>query len=67
MSIFFDKIDAKGAISMKYVSIEKRSKREQKRFYAARRGDWNGVRPVTRSIPSGKVYDRAREKARRDF
>ncbi len=52
---------------MKYVSIEKRSKREQRRFYAARRGDWNGVRPVTRTVPSGKLYSRAREKARREF
>ncbi len=52
---------------MKYVSVEKRSKREQRRFYAARRGDWNGVRPVTRIVPSGKLYSRAREKAQRKF
>lgn len=52
---------------MKYVPIKKRSKREQRRLNAQRRGSWNGVRPVTRIVPSGKAYDRAKEKARRDF
>lgn len=52
---------------MNYIPIEKRSKKEQKRLNAARRGDWNGVRPVTRIIPSGKRYDRAKERARREF
>lgn len=52
---------------MKYIPIEKRSKREQKQLNARRRGNWNGVRPVTRIVPSGKAYNRAREKARREF
>jgi len=60
-------IGPKGGNDMRYVPIEKRSKREQRRLNAARRGDWNGVRPVTRIIPSGKRYDRAKEKARREF
>lgn len=51
---------------MRYIPIEKRNKREQRRLYAARRGNWNGVRPVTRVIPSGKIYDCAKWKARKD-
>ena len=47
---------------MKYVPIEKRSKKAQKAYYAARRGSWNGVRPVTKTVESKKIYDRKRMK-----
>lgn len=42
----------------KYVPINKRSKREQKEFYSAQRNTWNGLNPVTRTVPNGKGYDR---------
>lgn len=42
----------------KYVPIEKRSKKEQKAYYAKQRGSWNGVNPVTRIVPSKKIYNR---------
>lgn len=44
----------------KFVPLEKRSKKEQKAYYANQRGSWNGVKPVTRSIPSKKLYNRKR-------
>ena len=46
-----------------FVSLEKRSKKEQKAFHASRRGSWNGVNPVTRVVPNKKAYDRNRSKA----
>jgi hypothetical protein len=49
----------------KYVPLEKRSKKEQRAWYARQRGDWNGVKPVTRIVPSKKVYNR--KKKRQEF
>ena len=40
------------------VSLKKQSKRRQREFYAAQRGSWYGVCPVTRVVQSGKRYDR---------
>ena len=40
----------------------KQSKKQQRAFYAAKRGSWNGVNPVTRVVPSKKLYDRNRVK-----
>ena len=48
------------------VPLKKQSKRAQKEFHSKRRGSWYGVSPVTRSVPSGIVYDRNRMK-REDF
>ena len=48
------------------VPLKKQSKRAQKEFHSTRRGSWYGISPVTRSVPSGKVYDRNRMK-REDF
>lgn len=45
-----------------FVLLEKRSKKEQRAYHALRRGSWNGVNPVSRTIPSGKAYNRRREK-----
>lgn len=47
---------------VKFVPLEKRSKREQKEFHAAKRGSWNGVNPVSRKAESKKIYDRNRMK-----
>lgn len=46
----------------KVVSIEKMRKREQKRHYARFRGSWDGVNPVSRCVPSGKIYRRSKRK-----
>ena len=44
------------------VPLNKRSKKEQKKYHAKQRGSWYGLSPVTRTVPSGKVYDRNRAK-----
>ena len=46
----------------KYIPLAKQSKREKRKFYAARRGDWQGLSPVTRVAPDRKSYDRNRRK-----
>ncbi len=48
------------------VPLKKQSKRAQKEYHSKQRGSWYGISPVTRSVPSGKVYDRNRMK-REDF
>lgn len=49
---------------MKYVPLEKMSKKEQRRHHAAKRGDWNGVVPVTRMIENKKPQKLMRDKCR---
>lgn len=44
-----------------YVPLDKRSKKAQKEYYAKRRRTWGELNPVTRSVPSGKVYNRKKE------
>ena len=39
----------------KVVDLCKQSKKAQKAFYAAQRGSWNGVNPVSRVVPNGKA------------
>lgn len=46
----------------KFVPVEKRSKKEQKIYYAKQRGSWNGVNPVTKVVPSKKIYNRKQAK-----
>lgn len=46
----------------KLVPLKKRSKREQKAYHDLQRGSWYGLNPVTRTVPSRKVYDRNRVK-----
>lgn len=43
---------------MKIIPLEKQSKKAQREFHAKQRGDWNGVKPVTRVVESKKAYDR---------
>ena len=45
-----------------FVPLNKQSKQKQKEYYAQMRRDWNGISPVTRTVPSGKVYNRNRMK-----
>ena len=47
---------------LKMIPLNKQSKKAQRRYHAAKRGDWNGVSPVTRVIPNKKAYDRNRMK-----
>lgn len=47
-----------------YVTISKRSKKAQKEYHAKQRRTWGELNPVTRSVPSGKVYNRKKEKRR---
>lgn len=44
------------------VPLKKQSKRAQKEFHSKKRGSWYGISPVTRSVPSGRAYDRKRIK-----
>lgn len=46
----------------KFIPLSKQSKAAQKKFYKAQRGTWNGLSPVTRSVPNGKAYNRAKAK-----
>ena len=47
---------------LKTIPLTKQSKKQQRAFHAAKRGSWNGVNPVTRVVPSKKLYDRNRVK-----
>jgi hypothetical protein len=47
-----------------YVSIDKRSKKAQKEYYSRQRRTWGELKPATRSVPSGKVYNRKKDKRR---
>jgi len=48
----------------KYVSLDKRSKKAQREYHAKQRRTWGELNPVTRSVPSGKIYNRKKEKQR---
>lgn len=39
---------------MRYVPLEKQSKKAKRAHYATKRTDWNGVVPVTKVIPNKK-------------
>ena len=49
-------------MTMKMIPLKKQSKKKQREHYAARRGTWGGLSPVTRVVKSKKVYDRKRLK-----
>ena len=46
----------------KYVPLSKKSKKEQRKFQAMQRRTWDGLNPVTRTVPNGKAYDRNKQK-----
>ena len=46
----------------KYIPLSKKSKKEQKKFHAMQRSTWNGLNPVTRTVPNGKAYNRKKQK-----
>ena len=47
-----------------FIPVEKRSKKQQKEYYDSKRRTWDeyGINPVTRSVPSGKTYNRKKQK-----
>lgn len=47
----------------KVIALNKQSKKAQKAFHAQQRGSWNGLNPITRVVPNGKAYSRAKVKA----
>ena len=46
----------------KFVSLDKRSKKAKKAYYAEHRNTWGELNPVTRSVQSGKSYNRKKDK-----
>ena len=49
-----------GIDTMKVTPLKKKKKKEQRKFHARKRRDWNGLKPTTRVVKSKKVYDRKR-------
>ncbi len=45
-----------------YVLLDKRSKKAQREYYSKQRRTWGELNPMTRSVPSGKVYNRKKDK-----
>jgi len=45
-----------------FIPLEKQSKKSRRAYNALKRGSWNGVNPVTKTVPNGKAYDRNKEK-----
>jgi len=46
----------------KYVSLEKQSKQNQKKYHAQQRESWGNIVPITRTKPNGKIYNRKKSK-----
>jgi len=46
----------------KHVSLKKQSKRAQKEHHAQNRESWGNVVPITKTKPSGKLYNRKKSK-----
>lgn len=47
---------------MNFTPMEKRSKSEQRKYYASQRGTWHGLSPATRVVQSKKAFRRSRQK-----
>lgn len=46
----------------KYIPVSKMTKKQQKEYYSKHRNTWNGLNPVTRTVPNGKGYNRNKQK-----
>lgn len=46
----------------KFVSLDKKSKKAQREYYAQMRRTWDGLNPVSRTVPNGKAYSRSKSK-----
>jgi len=53
-------------MKQQYIPLEKRSKREQKEYFAARRRSWGDVNPVTRKPQNPKAYKRKKSGQRHE-
>ena len=62
--VWATKYNMEVTVMNKYVSLDKRSKKAQREYHAKQRRTWGGLNPVTRSVPSGKTYNRKKEKQR---
>jgi len=51
-------------MNQKFVPLSKRSKKEQREYYAAQRRDWGALDPATRKTPNLKAYNRKKSKQR---
>lgn len=45
-----------------WTPLNKQSKKAQKEYHDKQRGSWNGICPMTRTVPNRKAYDRNRIK-----
>ena len=45
-----------------WTPLNKQSKKAQKEYHDKQCGSWNGICPVTRTVPNRKAYDRNRIK-----
>lgn len=45
-----------------FVTLDKRSKKARKAYYAKQRQTWGELNPVTRTMPNGKAYNRKKNK-----
>lgn len=45
-----------------FVPIEKQSKKAQRIYFSNQRGSWNGINPVSKVVPSRKVYSRKKRR-----
>ena len=48
----------------RFIIPDKLSKKARRKYFAERRHTWGELNPVTRSVPSGKTYNRKKEKER---
>ena len=46
---------------MKFIDIEKQTKKAQKNYFKKYRNNWSGVNPITKKIESKKIYNRTRK------
>ena len=49
-------------MATKFIPVSKMTKKQQKEYYAKHRSTWNGLNPVTRTVPNGKGYNRNKQK-----
>ena len=65
MQPIYEEKNTQGGTQMKKIVMpDKLSKKARKKYYAERRHTWGDLNPVTRSVPSGKTYNRKKEKQR---
>ena len=50
----------KKTVPADFVPLAKQSPKKRRAYYAAQRGRWGGLNPVTRVCPNAKGYDRAK-------